>query len=66
MHLFHERLREAIKNANLSQCALAKKLNVSQHTIWKWTHEQLPSLERFRQLCDILNANPAYLLGLVD
>ena len=66
MSLFFERLQITLKEQGISQCALARMLNVSQHTIWKWTHEQFPSLERFRQLCDTLNANPAYLLGLVD
>ena len=66
MSKFHERLREALKTANLSQCEVARRLNIAQSSVWEWLHTTYPSLERFQQLCDMLNANPAYLLGLVD
>lgn len=66
MELFHERLQEVMKNAKMSQCEIARRLGISQASVWEWVHIGYPNLERFRQLCDMLNANPAYLLGLVD
>ncbi len=66
MHLFHERLKEVIKKAHISQRQIAIRLGVAPQSVWEWLHVGYPSLERFQQLCDMLNANPAYLLGLVD
>lgn len=66
MEHFHERLQRAIKNAYLSQCEIARRLGVKQASVWEWLHVGYPSLEHFQQLCSMLNANPAYLLGLVD
>lgn len=66
MSNFHERLKKAVKEAKLSQCEIARRLGVKQASVWEWLNVGYPSLERFQQLCDMLNANPAYLLGLVD
>lgn len=64
MSFFFERLQNALKERGISQCKLARTLNVSQHTIWKWTHKQLPSLDRFYQICIALEITPNDLLGV--
>lgn len=66
MSFFFERLQNALKERGFSQCKLAKTLNVSQHTVWKWTHEQLPSLDRFYQICQALEITPNELLGVAE
>lgn len=66
MELFFERAQNCLKNQKMSQHELARKLNVSHHTVWIWLHVSFPPLERFREICACLKANPAYLLGLED
>ena len=62
-----ERLIEEIKNSNLSQTEIARKLEVKSTQICSYIHgRKMPSLETFANLCKVLDADPAYILGLTD
>lgn len=64
MDNFHKRLKTALKERGLSQNALAKILGVKQASVWEWLNISFPSLERFQQICIILNVSADKLLGL--
>lgn len=36
MSNFHERLKKAVKEANISQCEIARRLGVKQASVWEW------------------------------
>ena len=62
-----KRLRETIKLSGISQKDLATAVGVSQQTISKYMRKNIfPALDTFANLCQILNADPAYILGLTD
>lgn len=61
---FFQKFQEMMKKKHISQAALAKKLQVSQPTIWEWAHTKTPSLERFEQICIALQTTPNELLGV--
>lgn len=64
MEIFHERVKKALKNKKMSVAALARKCNVTYNAAWEWCNDGAPSLERFKQICLILEADPAELLGI--
>ena len=65
--IFANRITQAIKNNNITQKSLAKKLNISESNITNWKKGQnLPSIEILRNLCIILDEKSDYLLGLED
>ena len=66
MIFFRNRLREALKHAKMSQCQLAKTLNVSQQAVSEWLTHTAPTLDRFYQICSVLKVTPNYLLGVED
>jgi len=60
-----KRLQEAIKNSNLSQKEIAKRLNVHPTTINKYLcDDKFPSLVTFANLCKILDVSADDILGL--
>lgn len=64
---FHERFVAELKGGKLTQKELAKRLNMDQSNITKWKKgENVPSLEVFFELCEILEVSADYLLGLED
>ncbi len=64
---FPERLKEVRHDNNMSQRELAKVLGFSQATIAMWeTGDRDPSTTELGRVCQILNADANYLLGLVD
>lgn len=64
MEIFHQRLKETMREKKVSQTKLAKIIGVSQQSVWEWLNESYPSLERFRQICEVLNVDANFLLGL--
>ncbi len=60
-----KRLAETIKQSGLTQTELANKLNVRQQTISKYIKGTVfPALDTFANLCEVIDADPAYILGL--
>lgn len=66
MKYFHERLKMVMKEQGVSQNKLAQMLGVTQASVWEWCNTGYPSMERFTQICDMLNTTPNYLLGVVE
>ena len=64
---FGVRLRQLRENRGFSQAAFAKKLGVSQQTVYRYeSNLQSPSLERTKQIAVILRTSIDYLVGLDD
>ena len=64
MNMFAERLREILKEKNLSQETLARKLDTTQPTVQRWTAgKQEPSFDTLVKICLELNTDPNDLLG---
>lgn len=62
-----KRLREEIKNSNLSQKEIAEKLNINPSTVSKYLRlNKFPSIETFANLCKILDVSADDILGLND
>ena len=62
---FGLRIRQLREERGLSRAALAKKLDVSAETIYRYENNlQAPSLERAKQLAVILRTSLDYLTGL--
>ena len=60
---FGEKLKEARKNAALSQEQLAEKLSVSRSAIAKWeTDKGLPDVNNLKAMAKLLNVSMDYLL----
>jgi len=60
-----KRLKEEIKFSGLTQKQLSEKLFVSQSCIAQYIKgDTMPSLDTFANLCRIIEADPAYILGL--
>lgn len=62
---FQERIGDAIKQSGYTQKQIARLLNISEGNITNWKKgENMPSLEVFYKLCQILDESADYLLGL--
>lgn len=60
-----KRLREEIKNSNLSQKEIADKLRINPSTVSKYLRlDKFPSLDTFANLCKILDVSADEILGL--
>lgn len=65
--MFGERLNELLKEKNLSQNQLSKKIGYTQRAISKWILNQSEPTESAIRNCAIyLNVTTDYLLGLED
>lgn len=59
------RLREAIKQSNLTQKEIAKQIGVSFQTVSKYMRENIfPALDTFANLCKVLDVSSDYILGI--
>lgn len=64
MSKFAENLRDARKRAGRTQEWMAEQLNIHRTTYTKYENGTTePPLEMFRQIVNILDVNPAELLG---
>lgn len=62
MTLNTENLQRKMQEKKVSQGELGRIIGVSQQTIFKWLHGTDPSLERFCQICEVLDVEPNFLL----
>ena len=61
------RLREDIKQSNLTQKEIAKQIGVSFQTVSKYMREDIfPALDTFSKLCKVLDVKSDYILGLEE
>ena len=67
MDIFRTRLIEVLKESNINQSELAKKLNIERQGITNYKNgNSIPSLDTFKKLCILLNTSADYLLGLEE
>ena len=60
-----KRLREEIKNSNLSQKEIAKQLGINPSTISKYLRlDKFPAIDTFANLCEVLDVSADEILGL--
>ena len=65
MNKFSERLKQLLKDLNITQVALAKKIGMSQGIVNNYcTGKREPSLDVLVLICKALNESADYLLGL--
>lgn len=65
--IIRKRLSEAIRFSGLSQTEIARRLGVKQPAIAQYVSGEIfPALDTFANLCEILEVDPAYILGLSD
>lgn len=65
MNKFSERLRQVLKDKQLSQSALAKKIGMSQGVVNNYcTGKREPTLDVLILICNELNESADYLLGI--
>lgn len=65
--IIKERLRDEIKNSNLTTVEIAKRIGVSPEMITQYlTTKKLPKLDTFAKLCKELDLSANYILGLED
>lgn len=61
---FGEKIKEARRNARLSQDELAMKLSVSRSAIAKWESDKgMPDIQNLKSLAAVLNISLDYLLN---
>lgn len=64
-NIIKSRLVEEIKNSGLTTVQLAKKIGVSPEMITQYcTTKKLPKLDTFAKLCEVLDLDANYILGL--
>ncbi len=65
--LIKKRLREEIKNSNLTTVEISSRIGVSPEMITQYTTtKKLPRLDTFAKLCKELGLSADYILGLRD
>ena len=59
------RLRECIKQSNLTQKEISRQIGVSFQTVSKYMREDVfPALDTFARLCKVLDVKADYILGI--
>ncbi len=59
------RLAESIRQSGMTQKEIAAKLHISQQSVSHYvTGDKMPALDTFANLCEVLDADPAYILCL--
>ena len=61
-NIIYERLKNLRVHNGLSQDDLAKKLNVSRQTIWRWENKAIPDAMSLVELSKLYNVPIEYLL----
>ncbi len=60
-----KRLREEIKNSNLTQKEIAERLGINPSTVSKYLRlDKFPAIDTFANLCEILDVSADDILGL--
>lgn len=61
------RIAEAIRLSGMTQSAIAKEIGVCQQAVSNYrSGSKMPALDTFANLCKVIDADPAYILGLTD
>ena len=61
------RLAETIQQSGLKKTEIARQLGIQPTQVSSYVHgRKMPALDTFANLCAVLDADPAYILGLVD
>lgn len=67
LDIIRSRLIEAIKLSGIKTTELAEKLNIKPPTVSQYlSGRAMPALDTFANLCEILDVDPSYILGLTD
>ncbi len=67
MNKFSERLKEVLRDKQMTQVALAKKIGMSQGVVNNYcTGKREPTLDVLIAICKALDERADYLLGLED
>ena len=65
LETIQSRLAEAITQSEFSQSEIARKVGIKQSQISCYKHgRKMPALDTFARLCEVLEADPAYILGI--
>ena len=65
--IIKERLTEELKTCGLSVIEIAKRINISPEMVTQYkTTEKLPRLDTFAKMCEELDLDANYILGLKD
>ena len=65
--IIKERSTEELKTCGLSVIEIAKRINVSPEMVTQYkTTEKLPRLDTFAKMCEELDLDANYILGLKD
>lgn len=60
-----KRLREEIKNSNLTQKELAERVGINPSTISKYLRlDKFPAIDTFANICEVLDVSADEILGL--
>ncbi len=60
-----KRLREEIRNSNLTQKEIAERLSINPSTVSKYLRlDKFPAIDTFANLCEILDVSADEILGL--
>lgn len=63
--IIRKRLTEAIELSGKSRTEIAKEIGVKQPVVSQYVAGKIfPSLDTFANLCEVLDVDPAYILGL--
>ncbi len=67
LKIIQERIAEAIKRSGITQTEIANKVGVGYRTVSHYVKgDKMPALDTFANLCVVLDADPAYILGITD
>ncbi len=65
--MFKDNLKQARKNAHLTQSQLAQLLNVSNNAISNWENGiSRPDIDQVADLCEFLKVSPNYLIDSIE
>ena len=67
MNLFAERLREVLRQNEISQAELARRIKMSQGVVNNYcTGKREPTIDGIILICTALNESADYMIGLTD
>lgn len=67
IEIIRQRLQAAIKESKQTYKDIAAKVNVKPATLSQYlSGRAMPALDTFANLCNVLDADPSYILGLTD
>ena len=67
LEIIKERIRTAITQSELNQSEIAKLISVSQSCVAHYLKGDIvPAIDTFATLCEVLNEDANYLLGIID